>query len=75
MRVRLLLLLLAAASCSDPCDRLADRTCAREGDSSRACQEIRKQASRAGEDDQAWCRSALSILDQGIGAAPDAGSR
>jgi hypothetical protein len=75
MRGRGWFLLLAAVACSEPCDRLADTTCAREGDASRACQEIRKQATRAGEDDQAWCREALSILDKGLGAAPDAGVR
>ena len=58
----------AVAACSSPCDRLAGTTCAREGEGSRACQEVRKAAERAGEDDQAWCREAASIVESNTGA-------
>jgi hypothetical protein len=54
---------LGLASCAAPCERLAERTCAREGDGSRACEEIRRAARRAGDDDQEHCREVLRILE------------
>jgi len=59
----LLVLVLASVGCTRPCDRLAERTCERRGASSQECLEMKNLAGRSGDEDQAHCREALSILE------------
>lgn len=56
------LVIAAVAGCSSPCGRLADRACEREGEKSRACQDVRRSASRAGDEEQGYCRTALAVI-------------
>lgn len=61
---RLAVLMPFMIACSEPCDMLAERTCEREGESSRSCFEVRKQVTRANDSDQRFCRETLRILDK-----------
>lgn len=66
------LALLALASsltaCSDDCQRLADITCEKAGESSEECTRIREHASSPSADDKQACSLALKVVDEFIGS-------
>ena len=69
MMVLVGLLATGCDSCDPPCQRLADRACLEQGNGSPNCIEIRKRAQAASDEDQRYCRGAISILDEKGGSA------
>jgi len=57
------ILILGCDSCVPPCGRLADRTCAAQGNGSENCIEIRRRAELATDEDQRYCTEAMAIID------------
>ena len=62
--VSIALIAAMTAACSGPCDELADRTCARLGESDKLCLQLRAIAEQPQDGDSRACKAGHAFIHE-----------